>query len=761
MPPPSWTTTWFRSPSHDRLAAPRPITARALVFGLGAAVVLAVLTPLNDWVWRNPPLYGFYLPLGVTMLLLVMALVVNPLLGRRRFTSSELVTVTVLLLVLGGVVSSGLARVLPGVIAGPARQVPVSSHLAPLADTRGGGSALPAWFFLQIPERGPIAVDSPDYAWQVNGFFTGQGAAAPAVGHRSTVTWRMDADPAQTAMAVTGAAQPGQLSLSDARGRALVDATAGKTVRWRAPDGHTRSAMVLAVEPPPVPWREWTLRLLAWGPLVVGSWLCCLAIAALVRRQWAENERLPFPIARFTYDLMQEPAQGRRIAELFRRRPFWIGAGIACAVLVGQALEMHGWLPWAVPTHFDKRAVFAGEPWNMVYNARDLFQVHVVFTVVGLTFLLPKEISFSLWAFVLLTNIVFAVLRSQGVPLVYQHAGEAGVGGWAMACAMVLWVGRRHYWAIARAACVGSDDPAIQRVRHYVWVLLAGAGAMALWLVLAGAWWWHALVAVLLFLGFILVLARIVAETGLPFVGLPAGCHASQVLYAVVGVHAPLAALAPLALIGATVLGDGREHVLPYAVHGEYLTNRALPRPTERARLQWSGLIFATVGVGALLALTVLIAAAYRGEGWRDERWYGALFSEGLQPLLTDWQAHVNGTGAARPAGLWWSAGVGSALVAALTACRWALTWWPLHPVGYLVSMTTPMQVIWFSVFLGWLAKNLVMRYGGARVYVGLRPLAYGLVAGEALAAGFFLLVAIICQLSGVRVPALPAIFPG
>ena len=756
---PSWSTSWFRSPSHDHLPVVRRVTARALVLGLCLALVMAVLTPLNDWVWGNPALYGLYLPLGVTMLLLVMALVVNPLLGKKRFATGELVTVTVVLLVLGGVVSGGLARVLPGMLVGPAKVLPLSAHLAPLRD-RGAGPTLPSWLFLQLPRQGPIPVDSADYAWEINGFFHGYGAVSPSVRHQSTVTWKDETGHVRSEVAIRGGTkQADQLDLDQSPGSNLIGTTAGQVKRWTE-NGRQHQATVLAVRPPSVPWRAWGLHLLAWGPLLIGSWLCCLAMAALVRRQWAENERLPFPIARFTYDLMQEPAKGRRVAELFRRQPFWIGVAIAFCILAGQGLEKVGWLPVSIPTALDYRGLLTGEPWSQVYDAKHLYVLNVCFTVVGLTFLLPKELGFSLWFFVILTNVLVAGLQRQGVPVQYHHVGEAGVGGWVMACLVVLWVGRRHYGALVRAAVMGSDDPAIQRVRFYVWLLLAGMAIMSAWLILAGAVWWHALMAVLLFLGFALVVARIVAEAGIPFVCLPAGCHFSQVLFGVVGVHAPLAALAPLALIGATVLGDGREHLLPYAVHGEYLANRALPRTTLRERLGWSGLIFATVAVGALLAVTVLIITAYRGEGWRDERWYGVLFSEGLEPMLASWQAHSNG-GPDRPVELWWSAGVGGLVVTALTACRWAFAWWPLHPIGYLVSMTPPIQALWFSFFLGWLVKSQVMRYGGARIYVGLRPLAYGLVAGEAMAAGLFLLVAIACQIAGVRVPQLPAIFPG
>jgi hypothetical protein len=39
--------------------------------------------------------------------------------------------------------------------------------------------------------------------------------------------------------------------------------------------------------------------------------------------------------------------------------------------------------------------------------------------------------------------------------------------------------------------------------------------------------------------------------------------------------------------------------------------------------------------------------------------------------------------------------------------------WFPLHPLGLLMSLTYPMNTLWFSIFLGWGCKVMITRFGG------------------------------------------------
>jgi hypothetical protein len=93
--------------------------------------------------------------------------------------------------------------------------------------------------------------------------------------------------------------------------------------------------------------------------------------------------------------------------------------------------------------------------------------------------------------------------------------------------------------------------------------------------------------------------------------------------------------------------------------------------------------------------------------------------------------------------------GIGAAVTALLQigALRYAA--WPLLPVGYVVCFTWYMQMAWFSIFLGWLCKVVVVRFGGIRFYQKAKPFFIGIIFGEALAAGFWLVVNLILAGTG------------
>ena len=57
--------------------------------------------------------------------------------------------------------------------------------------------------------------------------------------------------------------------------------------------------------------------------------------------------------------------------------------------------------------------------------------------------------------------------------------------------------------------------------------------------------------------------------------------------------------------------------------------------------------------------------------------------------------------------------------------------WWPFHPVGYLVGTTYIITWFWFSIFIAWLVKVLVQRYGGRQAYLHTRDFLLGMVLGR------------------------------
>jgi hypothetical protein len=83
--------------------------------------------------------------------------------------------------------------------------------------------------------------------------------------------------------------------------------------------------------------------------------------------------------------------------------------------------------------------------------------------------------------------------------------------------------------------------------------------------------------------------------------------------------------------------------------------------------------------------------------------------------------------------GLLAACAVGAGLVLLFTACRLRFPKWPLHPVMFLIWNSYPGQAFAASFFAGCCIKALVTKYGGPTAYQKLKPLMFGLIAGEML----------------------------
>ena len=87
----------------------------------------------------------------------------------------------------------------------------------------------------------------------------------------------------------------------------------------------------------------------------------------------------------------------------------------------------------------------------------------------------------------------------------------------------------------------------------------------------------------------------------------------------------------------------------------------------------------------------------------------------------------------------WIHKGIGAAVMTGLMMAQRRWVWWPFHPLGYPVSVG--FRTMFFSVFVAWLCKTVILKYGGVHLFNRLKPFFLGLVLGSAVVGGTWVVI--------------------
>ena len=89
----------------------------------------------------------------------------------------------------------------------------------------------------------------------------------------------------------------------------------------------------------------------------------------------------------------------------------------------------------------------------------------------------------------------------------------------------------------------------------------------------------------------------------------------------------------------------------------------------------------------------------------------------------------------------WRYTGIGAGAMLFLSFMRTRFLWWPLHPIGLTIASDGIIDYLWFTLFMAWLIKTLILKYGGVKVYRNSIPFFLGLVLGQYTAAGVWVIL--------------------
>jgi hypothetical protein len=506
-----------------------------------------------------------------------------------------------------------------------------------------------------------------------------------------------------------------------------------------------------------IPWGAWWTPMLAWGSFTLALMGGMFSLGALVRKDWIERQRLVFPLVDVPLAITGDGPKPSLGGSILNNRIFWIGFAIpALFVTLGWFHILYPSVPSPQLYSIEVNRYFAGMslPWSVLSGESGL-KVSIIFPVIGISCLLPAEVSLSLWLFYLLfwaqmlTWASFGVAESGGTaaiainPRNFISFQEAG--GFIALTAATLWQSRkalRAAWVSWFARAREEPDPYAPLAGR--WALLTFAvtnGFMFWWAAKAGMSWWSFAAMIGMFYAVLVGASRLVAAGGVMYVDtgfFPRGV----VLYTIGAVPLKPVALTMYSYLSVIFMYDPMNLAMPQMMNSFKLAHSARLR----------GLAFS---LAALVAMTVILCVGipallkviYSGGATALPHWPFTSYPEwGFGEL--DATLRVP-----EPASNWLRLALvlGAAFTLLLVWLNATFVWWPLSPVGFLIASSYETnRSLWLNVFIAWVLTTLIRRYGGLRLFRSFRPAFLGLVLGQYLPSGVF---AIISSIFGITQP--------
>jgi hypothetical protein len=492
-----------------------------------------------------------------------------------------------------------------------------------------------------------------------------------------------------------------------------------------------------------IPWEAWVRPLLLWTPYLVALLMLQACVAAAFRKRWADDEHMLFPLARVPVEMLSYSDPQELLPTVCRKTWFWIAFAVPLYFFSKNALH-HYW-PIIPLTDLNKHweVIFTSRPWTQL----NWFPHYYYFETMGVTYLIADDIGGSLWFFWVLRRLMMVARDAAGYTEMHEYFRLQGVGGYTLIAGAYLWMGRQRLREIWVKALTGT--PAVDDSREplpYRTIVIGTIGSLiviCLWGRAAGAPVWASLALIAVWLISLIVLSRLVAESGVFAVWTPLSAP-QDIVVRILGARA----LGPQSITALGYMGwkiqDTASATIANLFQGYKMAELASLRPRSAF---W--LMAAAMGLALLASHPTAIYAIYShsvpGLGWWP-RTAGASLPQSINQLIVAPREFVGYN--------YWHMGLGALIVLVVHLLRQRFVWWPFHPLGYAAIMGPQFMGdrYGFSILIGWAIKKAVKHFGGHKAYEALRPAAIGIIAGYAVVLLFWTIVHYLHPISGVLV---------
>lgn len=524
-----------------------------------------------------------------------------------------------------------------------------------------------------------------------------------------------------------------------------------------------------------IAWKAWAPVLAFWIPFLIIAAIFASSLVQMVHRQWSKHELLTYPIAGFADSLLEHRPE-RRLPEVFYDKVFWIGFALISFIFMVNGLR--AWFPLMIeiPLNFMEIDIMREFPFLSKYCGREaysFFRGWVYVSVVALAVMLPAEISFTCWAgWVLMVIIPGFYFLFSGHVITGPETGCMQLGMYVAMLAAILVIGRKEYWSILKHAVTfrRTEDPALRSAVHACRIFVLAFAALVGLLVWAGLYWFIAVVLALVFALIVILIARMTAEIGIPWLVSFSGATNSIPLKLLGSVALGPKGLAFMAVVGIVLTSNTANTIAAAETTCRKLEEKQSRLPRWAFNLFLLAALLVALGAGTYAAFWDNYSFGARREGHlrqglvsnmeSSSSEISRLRSEGRDMDLSSLPAGERFSktlSAVKPEPNFWTFFlVGAAVIAGCSFMRLRFTWWPFHPLPFLLIDTWCLSRLYTSFFVAWVIKVALLRIGGGKFFTRAKPFFIGVIVGQLVTIAFWILVGIIYYLAKGVPPEAP-----
>ena len=495
--------------------------------------------------------------------------------------------------------------------------------------------------------------------------------------------------------------------------------------RWAIPSNDTNAVSFFFTGLPKgfdVPWNAWAPPLFWWLSFIGVIIFVCLCISVMLRKQWVVYERVEFPLARIPLQLARTAGENRLLPKLFRTGYFWVGFAIPAVLILWRVLS---WYKPGLPIiHFglDAGSIKLGRDYEAFYT-------RVNFFIIGFAYFTRLEILLSIWLFHVLGVLQAGISKGMGFAVESDtgYAGNQAQGGLVFFVLWGLWMARHHLKDVFRKAFRGApevdDSGEYLSYRTAVFGFLLGGVYIWVFLCKTGFHWGAAGLFLLASLVIYLGLAKIVAMSGLVYLRPTYSAQSTFRGFYYASDFGP-GTVVGTSLMYAVRAGD-RGYIMPPAMTMQAVAGEVRPR----TRTVGKAILMAAILGMVLHAYSTVNQGYKQGAGNFQNYTFTSAGQYPYKRITSELTRTPRTTYRGRQVGFFT---FGFLMTGLLTFLSYRVPWWPLHPVGFTISWGWPIFYSSLSVFIAWLAKTIILKIGGMKLYKRLQPLFIGLIVGHA-----------------------------